>query len=138
MDWLRMVSLMDQLSVIDTDAIRAVIEQTNYMVVNRLKASSSIKFKHTRHIMTDNVDHPLSGAKIVSLAPDVSLGTIGSTIPVIDMPEDMAYPTLRDMAYVLTQIGHMVMGRKVPTHSIEGLGDETHTISNLYAKGRAA
>ena len=65
MDWLRMVSLLDHVSVINANTIRAAIGRTNYMVVNRLCASSSIKFKKTRHIMTENVDHPLSGAKIV-------------------------------------------------------------------------
>ena len=38
-DWLRMVSLMDQLSEVNAAAIRAAIERTNFMVVNRVRAS---------------------------------------------------------------------------------------------------
>ena len=40
-DWLRMVPLMDQLSAVDANTIRAAIERTNDMVVNRVKASRS-------------------------------------------------------------------------------------------------
>ena len=133
-----MVSLMDQLSVIDADAIRAAIERANYMVVNRLKASSSVVYKKTKNIITDNVNYPTNNAKIVSLAPELSLATIGSTIPVIEMPEGLPYPTLHEMAYVLTQIGHMVMDISVPKHTIQGLGDVTKTIPNIYAKGHQA
>ena len=74
----------------------------------------------------------------MSLAPELSLATIGSTIPVIEMPKGLPCPALHEMAYVLTQIGHMVMDRPVPKHTIEGLGDETKTIPNIYAKGREA
>ena len=38
--WLRMVSLMDQLTVVDAETIKAAIEKTNYMVVHCLKAST--------------------------------------------------------------------------------------------------
>ena len=72
------------------------------------------------------------------MAPDLSWATIGSTIPVIEVPKDVPYPTLQEMAYALTQIGYMVMDRSVQTHIIEGLGDETQTIPNIDAKGRAA
>ena len=68
-DWLRMVSLMDQLSVADANTISAAIERTNYMVVNRLKASRSVVYKRTRNITTENVNYPTCGAQIVSLAP---------------------------------------------------------------------
>ena len=79
-----------------------------------------------------------TGAKIVSLAPELSLATIGYIIPVIEMPQDMPYPTLNDMAYVLTAIGHMVMHREVPRTTIVGLGDQTKTVPNIYTKGREA
>ena len=81
---------------------------------------------------------PNEQCKNVSLAPELSLATIGSTIPVIEMPEGLPCPTLHEMACVLTQIGHMVMDRALPTHTIEGLGDETNTIPHIYAKGREA
>ena len=51
--WLKMVSLMDQLSAIDANTIRAAIVRTNYMVVNRLKASRSVIYKRTRNITTE-------------------------------------------------------------------------------------
>ena len=137
-DWLRMVSLMDQLTVVDAAAIRAAIARTNFMVENRVQASRSIKFKKTRNIMTENVNHPLAGAKIVSLAPELSLATIGTRIPVIEMPTDMPYPTLKDMAFILTLIGQMVINRPVPVHTIVGLGDDTKAIPNTYKKGKEA
>ena len=52
-DWFRMVSLLDQLSVIDANTIRAAIARTNYMVEHSLQASRSIKFKRTRDIVTE-------------------------------------------------------------------------------------
>ena len=74
----------------------------------------------------------------MSLAPELSLTTIGCTIPVIEVPDGLPYPPLHDMAYVLTQIGHMVMDCTVPKHTIEGLGDVTKSIPNIYTKGRLA
>ena len=108
------------------------------VVVNRVMASQSVKFKKTRNIMTENVDHPLSGAKIVSMAPELSLATIGTRIPVIEIPANMPSPTLREMAFILTLIGQMVINRPVPVHTIVGLGDETKRIPNTYKKGREA
>ena len=133
-----MVSLMDQLNVIDANAIREAIARTDYMVVNRLRASRSIIFKKTRNICTENVAYPLSRAKVVSLAPELSLATIGSMIPVIEMPVGMPYPTLREMPYILTLIGHMVMHKFPPTHAIADLGDTTKAIPNIYKKGTSA
>ena len=65
LDWLRMVSLMDQLVEVDARTIRNAIEQTNFMVENRLKSSISVKFKRTRNITSEVVPYPTSGAKIV-------------------------------------------------------------------------
>ena len=91
MDWLRMVSLVGQLNVVNANTIRAAIERTNYMAVNRVWASRSIKHKTIKHICTDwqKVPHITNGAKLVSLAPELSLATIGDIIPVIEMPENM-------------------------------------------------
>ena len=61
--------------------------------------------------MTERVNHPLSGAKIVSLAPELSLNVIGTKIPVIEMPPDMPYPTLTETAYILALIAQQVMHR---------------------------
>ena len=97
-DWLRMVSLMDQLSVIDAEAIRDAIARTNCMVENRLKASRSIKYKRTENIIHGDVECQTNQAKIVSLAPELSLATIGSVIPVIEMPEGLECPDLKEMA----------------------------------------
>ena len=138
LDWLRMVSLMDQLTVIDADSISEASERTNYMVENRLKASSSVVYKRTRNICTEDIPYPTSNAKIVSLPPELSLATIGSTIPVIEVPDGLPYPSLHDMAYALTQIGHMIMECTMPKHTIEGLGDVTKSIPNTYTRGRLA
>ena len=137
-DWLRMVSLMDQLSVIDAEHIRKAIAHTNYMVENRLRASSSIIYKKTRNIVTEDVEYQTHNARIVSMAPELSLATIGETIPIIEVPADLPYPTVKEMAFVLTQIGHMVMHREVPKHTIETMGDKTNAIPNIYAKGKRA
>ena len=61
--WLRPVSLMDHLSVIDARTIRAAIGRTNFMAVNRLKASCSVVYKRTRNIVTEYVDYPTDNAK---------------------------------------------------------------------------
>ena len=108
------------------------------MVVNRMQASCSVQFKQAKNITTGETDYVTNNANIVSLAPELSLATIGSTIPVIEVPEGMPCPTLQEMAYVLTQIGHMVIHREVPKHTIEGLGDDTRTIPNIYLKGKEA
>ena len=110
-DWLRMVSLMDQLVEVDARTIRNAIEQTNFMVENRLKSSISVKFKRTRNITSEVVPYPTSGAKIVCLAPELSLSVIGTEIPVIEMPDGIPYPTLEELAYLLNLIGSMVMHR---------------------------
>ena len=94
LDWLRMVSLMDQLTDVDAETIKAAIERTNYMVVNRLKASVTVKHKQTVNICTDSVPFPTSGAKIVSMAPELSLAVIGSVIPVIEVPGGLGMPNI--------------------------------------------
>ena len=92
----------------------------------------------TKNICTEDVPYPTSGAKIVSLAPELSLATIGSTIPVIEVPNGLPYPHLHDIAFILTLIGHMVIECTVPKHTIDGLGDVTKSIPNIYTKGRRA
>ena len=42
------------------------------------------------------------------------------------------------MAFILTLVGQMVMSHDVPRHTIEGLGDETKKIPNIYTKGKDA
>ena len=137
-DYLRMNSLMNQLDVVNADTIRAAIEKTNYMVVNRLKASCSVTWERTRNIITEWVPHQAPQAKIVSLAPELSLATVGGIIPVIKMPDNLPYPTIKEMAFILTLVGQMVMNHDVPRHTIEGLGDVTKAIPNVYAKGHKA
>ena len=95
-------------------------------------------YTRTKHIITDYAHYSTNNAKIVSLAPELSLAAIGDTIPVIEVAKDLPYPTLHEMAYILTMIGHMVMNCSVPKHTIEALGDVTNTIPNMYAKGREA
>ena len=129
---------MDQLSAVDAGAIRQAIERTNFMVVNRLKASCTVKFMKTQNICREGVPYPTYNAKIVSLAPELSLSTIGETIPVIEVPRDLPCPSLKELAFLLTQIGHMIMHQAVPTHAIADLGDTTRTIPNIYKKGQAA
>ena len=137
-DYLRMNSLMNQLDDVNADTIRAAIEKTNYMVVNRLKASCSVTWERTRNIITEWVAHQAPQAKIVSLAPELSLATVGGVIPVIKMPDNLPYPTIKEMAFILTLVGQMVMSHDVPRHTIEGLGDETKKIPNIYYKGHKA
>ena len=135
-DWLRYVSLMDNVGDrIDAKAIRAAIHKTNYMVENRLKASCSVKYKRTRNIKTDDIPC-ISGweVRIVSLAPELSLSTMGSKIPVIEVPE-MHYPTLKETAQFLAMVGQMVADHPAPTHTIRTLGGVTKTIPNTYWKG---
>ena len=91
-----------------------------------------------RNICTESVPFPPTGATTVPLAPELSLATIGSSIPVIEVPNELPYPPLRDVAYILTLIGHMVVEHPVPQHTIEGLGDKTKSIPNLYTKGHQA
>ena len=63
------------------------------------------------------------GAHSVCVAQERSLATIGSTSPVIEMPVCIPYTTLREMAFVSTQSGHVVMHRDAYTarmHSAMG------------------
>ena len=129
--------MMDQLNVIDAYAIRKANEQTNYMTVNRVKASRSILFKKTRNINAYDVPHWTS-SRIVSLAPELSLATIGSTIPVIEMPPNLPYPELKEVAVILTMIGHMVATKNPPTTTITTLGDKTKKIPNAHKRGTDA
>ena len=138
-DWLRSVSLMDQLSVIDANTIRAAIEKTNYMVINRLKASCSVKFKKTKNITVwGETEKTTYGAKIVSMAPELSLSTIGGTIPVIEIPDGIPMPETKEVAALMTLIGHMVVHREVPKQTLAGLGDATRSVPNTYRKGKEA
>ena len=80
----------------------------------------------------------MQNAKIVSMAPELSLSAIGTEIPVIEMPPGMPYPRLIESANIMTLIGQMVMHRPVPRDRIRQLGDHTNTIPNIYARGLAA
>ena len=138
-DWLRPVSLMDQLSVIAVDTIRAAIERTNFMVINRLQASCSVKFKQTKNITTwGETEITTYGAKIVSMAPELSLSSIGGTIPVIEIPEGIPMPETKEVAALMTLIGHMVVHREVPRETLAGLGDATRSMPNTYRNGKEA
>ena len=109
------------------------------MVINRLQASCSVKFKQTKNITTwGETEITTYGAKIVSMAPELSLSTIGSTIPVIEVPRDIPLPEVKEMAALLTLIGHMVVNREVPQETLAGLGDATRSMPNVYRKGKAA
>ena len=129
--------MVDQLNVIDAYTIRKVIERTNYMTINRVKASRSILFKQTRNINTENLPH-WTPHKLMSLALELSLATIGSTIPVIEMPPNLPYPELKEVAVILTMIGHMVAAKTPPTTTITTLGDKTKKIPNAYKRGADA
>ena len=138
-DWLKQVSLVDQLSKIDANTIRAAIENTNYMVINRLRASCSVTFKQTKNITTSGeTEITTYGAKIVSMAPELSLSTIGGTIPVIEVPENIPMPDIHEVAHLMTLIGHMVAHRDVPTETLAELGDATRTVPNVYKRGKEA
>ena len=88
--------------------------------------------------MDEPVDYQTTGAKIVCLAPELSLSVIGTEIPVIEVPEGIDYPSLEDLAYILTMIATMVMHRPFPAHTIDDGGDKAKQIENAYAKGRKA
>ena len=103
-----------------------------------MKASVAVKHKKTVNICTDSVPFPTSGAKHVSMAPELSLAVIGSVLPVIEVPGDLACPTLHELTGILTLIGHMVVEQTPPTHTIADLGDTTKAIPNIYAKGTQA
>lgn len=47
----------------------------------------------------------------------------------------MPFPTIKDVAYIMTLIGHMVMYRPVPKHTIECLEDKTKTVPKVYGMG---
>ena len=125
---------MDQVTIVNTDTIRAAIERTNEMVVERACSSATVKWKRTRNIMAENVECPLSQARIVSMAPELSLATIGDTIPVVELPEGAELPTLTQMAFILTQIGNMVCHWYPPPHSIQGNHEYTRDIPNIYTR----
>ena len=136
-DFLRYVSLADQVGIdVDAKVIRNAIDQTNFMVQNRLQATRSVKFKRTKNIVTENVDYPTTGAKIVCLAPELSLSVIGTEIPVIEMPVGIPYPTLEELAFIVTTIGSMVMHRPLPAHTIDDVGKNAEEIERAYTKGR--
>ena len=92
----------------------------------------------TRNITTDDVSHPMSNAKIVSMAPELSLSAIGTEIPVIEMPPGMPYPKLIEIANIMTLIGQMIMHRPIPRDRIKQLGDTTNKIPNIYNRGLSA
>ena len=138
--WLRSVSLMDQLSTIDADAIRQAIADTNYWVLHRLKASRTVQWNRTKNITKHGETETLtSNASIFSMAPELSLSVIGSEIGVVEVPREVPLPDIRDVTYLLTLIGQMVAQREPPPkRTLEGLGDPTNTVPNIYKKGRAA
>ena len=109
-DWLKSVSLMDQLSVVNTWENRNVISNTNYMVINRMKASRTVKWRRTKNICKQG-ETPITtyNAKIVSMAPELSLATIGGWIPVIEVPKDVPMPDIATVAYIMTSIAQMVI-----------------------------
>ena len=74
----------------------------------------------------------------MSMAPELSLSTIGGTIPVIEVPEDIPMPDIKEVAHLMTLIGHMVAHREVPKETFAGLGDATRSMPNVYKKGKEA
>ena len=44
----------------------------------------------------------------MSLAPELSLHTIGSEIPVVQLPQDLPCLSLKELAYLLSVAGNMV------------------------------
>ena len=109
------------------------------MVINRLQASCSVKNKKTKNITVwGETTTTTSGAKIVSMAPELSLSTIGSTIPVIEVPRDLPLPEVSEVTALLTLIGHMVVDREVPQETLAGLGDTTKSMPTVYRKGKEA
>ena len=88
--------------------------------------------------MSEDVAYPTSNAKIVCLAPELSLSVIGTEIPVIEMPEGMSYPTLEELAFILTTIGSMVMRLPLPTNTINDGGQKSKDIWRAYSRGHKA
>ena len=80
----------------------------------------------------------MSHAKIVSMAPELSLSAIGTKIPVIEMPMGMPYPKLVEIAKIVTLIGQMVMRRPIPRERIRQLGDKADKIPHIYNRGLSA
>ena len=72
------------------------------------------------------------------MAPELSLSTIGGTIPVIEVPENIPMPDIHEVAHLMTLIGHMVAHRDVPTETLAELGDATRTVPNVYKRGKEA
>ena len=72
------------------------------------------------------------------MAPELSLATIGSTIPVIEVPVDVPMPDIKEVAHLMTLNGQMVVQREAPRETLAGLGDETRSVPNVYRKGKDA
>ena len=72
------------------------------------------------------------------MAPELSLATIGGLIAVIEVPGDVPLPHIKEVAYLMTLIGQMVVQREAPKETLAGLGDQTKTIPNIYRKGKDA
>ena len=102
------------------------------MVVYRLKASSSIKYKKTANIVQDDVSHACPNAYIISLAPELSLSTIGELIPMIEIPADAPCLPLQDLAYILRVAGSMVAQFEPPSGPIKA------NATDIYKKGKMA
>ena len=79
---------------------------------------------------------------MVSLAPELSLATIGGSIPVIEVPPGVQTATLEETAWVMMQIGLMVgtsaKNTVPPKHTMESLGSKDNTIPNIYWRGQEA
>ena len=72
------------------------------------------------------------------MAPELSLSTIGGTIPVIEVPDGIPMLETKEVASLMTLIGQMVVHREPPKQTLEGLGDATRSVSNTYRKGKEA
>ena len=130
---------MDQLSVFNSWEIRNVSSNTNYMVINRMKASRTVKWRQTKNICNQG-ETPITtyNAKIVSMAPELSLATIGGEILVIEVPKDVPMPDIATVAYIMTSIAQMVIHREAPKETLVGLGEKTKTFPNIYKTGKEA
>ena len=71
-------------------------------------------------------------------APELSLATIGSTIPVIEVPVGVPMPDIKEVAHLMALIGHMVVHREAPKEALAGLGDATRSVPNVYRRGKEA
>ena len=68
----------------------------------------------------------MHNAKIVSMAPELSLSAIGTENPVIDMPPGMPYLKLIETANIMTLNWQMVVHRPIPRDHIKQLGGEVY------------